>query len=104
MAQFVAGFGCSHSPMISLEPALWTVRGQEDRRLKLLAQDGKFYTYDELVPRTPASVLEQITPEVIQRRYDECQRGVAMVGDRLRAAEADVLIVIGDDHLELFKE
>jgi hypothetical protein len=90
--------------MISLDPALWTVRGQEDRRLKLLAQDGKFYTYDELIPRTPASVLEQITPEVIQRRYDECQRGVAMIGDRLRAAAADLLIVIGDDHLELFKE
>ena len=95
MAQIVLGLGTAHSPQMSVPWTHWEVMRQKDETDPRL-------DYSALVRRAPADIEQQLTPEKWQQRYEACQRGIAVLGDAIRQANPDVVVVFGDDQHEQF--
>lgn len=95
MARVVLGLASSHSPNVSTVPELWKLHADRDRRNPKLDFAG-------LVAAAPAGLGKELTPEVFQAKHDLCQTSIAGLGERLRGADIDVVVVIGDDQRELF--
>jgi catalytic LigB subunit of aromatic ring-opening dioxygenase len=95
MARIVMGLGTSHGSQVSIGPEWWPKHGELDR---------KRTPYDELVAAAPASLAGELTPEVWQRKYDQVQAAVAELGRSLRETAPDVLVAIGDDQSEIYRE
>ncbi len=106
MADIVLGLGSSHSPQLSTPPDLWMAYGEGDNRHReLWASDGKPYTFEELLATADRSVIEkELTEDKFQTRYRACQQGIATLGQTLEKAAPDIIVMIGDDQLELFNE
>jgi len=106
MAKIVLGVGSSHSPTLLMEPAAWLARaGHDDVHIHALYDaTGRRVSYDELLARTPPGMDAQIDEAVLQRRHEANQVAVAKVRDALAQAKPDLLILIGDDHKEVFQE
>jgi hypothetical protein len=95
MARLVGGVGASHSPQLSIPSDGWRRHGDlEQPRLKELT----------LPParRSGAAVLDELEPDVLASRYQECQVALEKTGAALADMRPDVLVVIGDDQRELF--
>jgi hypothetical protein len=104
MAEIVVGIAASHSPQLSSGVEWWDNHGQRDRNNpRLLGHDGEFHPYDEL-PTAPQEVLDQLTPETYQAKYERAQRGIETLTAVLADARPDVVVVIGDDQWEMFKD
>jgi 3-O-methylgallate 3,4-dioxygenase len=69
-----------------------------------LDKDGNPATYQELVGRAEPHVAAELTPERFAARHADAQAGVAYLRQALRRAELDALIVLGDDHKELYRD
>jgi 3-O-methylgallate 3,4-dioxygenase len=106
MAQLVAAFGSSHSPMLSASLQDWQGRLylDRDRARALLDLDGNPVTFDDLVARAPADAAGRITPEALARRHGEMRDAVQRLAADIADARLDALVVIGDDQQELFDE
>lgn len=109
MAKLVLGVGTSHSPTLLMEPPAWVKRGQtDDVSLHALYDfEGTRVTYEELLAKIKTlvpNVADEITPQKLQERHELNQAGMAEVTKRLRAAKPDVVIMIADDHYEVFKD
>ncbi len=106
MAEIVLGLASSHSPQLSTPPELWLDYGQGDRRHReLWAADGKPYSFEELLARIDRAAIErELTASAMAARYQACQQGIAALGSALEQQAPDVVVMIGDDQLELFNE
>jgi 3-O-methylgallate 3,4-dioxygenase len=106
MAKVVLGLGTSHSPQLSTPPEMWPARAEQVDRVnpELLDNEGDQRPYDELERRAPASLVDEITLEKIQSRFDACQAGIARVGEILAETAPDILLMVGDDQEEVFEE
>jgi 3-O-methylgallate 3,4-dioxygenase len=106
MAEIVLGLASSHSPQLSTPPDLWPAYGQADRNhTELWAADGKPYSFDQLLERPDRVAIErELDPEKQEARYNACQKGIAALGEALEQAAPDVVVMIGDDQLELFSD
>lgn len=106
MAQIVLGVGSSHSPILLMEPEAWLARGDTDDRHVMALHDftGKRVTFDEQLAVTPSSMADELTPEVLQARYEANERGIKAIADEIKAADPDVIVMIGDDHKEVFQD
>src|SRR5690606_30980415 len=106
MAKVVLGVGSSHSPALLMEPSAWLARAaHDDRHLFALHDfDGKRVTYEELLAKAPPSLADEFAMETMQERHASNQRAIVEVERRLHAAEPDLVIVIGDDHKEVFDD
>jgi len=103
MAQLVAAFGTSHSPMLASSVEEWrTVFLARDKARQFVDFDGNACNYDTLLARAPADALERIAPEHLARRHGEAMAAMARLRDDVAAARLDALIVVGDDQEELF--
>jgi len=103
MANVVLGLGCSHSPMLNMEPEAWIVRGQHDRNNKFLRDaEGNECTYEDLLRAASPSVMKEITMDKIAERHEANQRGIDSVRKALYDAKVDILVMFGDDHMEVF--
>jgi hypothetical protein len=103
MAQLVAAFGTSHSPMLASRVEEWrTVFLARDKARQFVDFDGNPCDYDTLLARAPADALERIAPEQLTRRHGEAMTAMARLRDDVAAARLDALIVVGDDQEELF--
>ncbi len=97
MAQIVAGFGVAHSPQLSMTAAMWRPHGEMDvssGRLAGLTPSG----------RSPDELAAELTDEVTTARYERCQVAMDHVFDRVRALDPDVILIVGDDEKELFRD
>ena len=104
MAEIVVGIAASHTPQLSSGVEWWENHGERDRNNpKLLGHDGEFHTYDEL-PDAPQEVLDQLRAEVYEAKYARAQRGIELLTAKLAEARPDVVLVIGDDQWEMFKD
>ena len=105
MAQLVAAFGSSHSPMLAARAEDWNggFLGR-DRTRPHIDLDGSPSTYDALLAKAPADALERIAPEQLTRRHGEVQAAIARLAADIAAAKLDALIVVGDDQEELFDQ
>jgi 3-O-methylgallate 3,4-dioxygenase len=103
MAKIVLGIGTSHTPMLNAPPTDWPRFYERDsQRSNLLDTDGNPTTYEAQLRRAPADIDAQIAPERMQARHEAVQAALSRLGDYLRAAQLDALIVVGDDQDELY--
>ena len=104
MAQLVAGFGSSHSPMLAARAEDW-VEGAflgRDRARAFVDFDGAPRRYDDLLARAPADAAARIAPAVLRERHARVTASIARLRDAIAAARLDALIIIGDDQEEMF--
>jgi len=106
MAKIVLGIGSSHSPTLLMEPDAWLARaGHDDVKIHALYDEtGRHVSYEELLAAAPARMMDEIDAKVLARRHAANQSAVARTREALAAARPDVLIVIGDDHKEVFQD
>lgn len=103
MAQLVAAFGSSHSPMLASRIEDWqTGFLARDKARQFVDFDGNACDYGTLLSRAPSDALERIAPEHLARRHGEAMAAMARLRDDVAAARLDALIVVGDDQEELF--
>src|SRR2546423_5812447 len=104
MAQLVLGMGMAHSPMVILEDTLWKDYAEQlDYTSPLLIDTtGKPVTYEQLVEQVGDRFAQQATTEVWKLQYAAARQAVARQAADVATAQLDVLVVIGDDQLELF--
>jgi Catalytic LigB subunit of aromatic ring-opening dioxygenase len=103
MAQLVAAFGSSHSPMLASRAEDWqTGFLARDRAREFVDLEGNACSYAELLARAPADAQQRIAPERLARRHDEAMAAMARLRDDVAAAGPDALIIVGDDQEELF--
>ncbi|MFJ2116388.1 hypothetical protein ACIOEX_31670 [Streptomyces sp. NPDC087850] len=103
MAEIVLGIGISHSPQLSTPTEVWERHAERDRsQSALLGTDGEFHTYDELLARAEPGLADALTPRIWEEQYARSQAGIERIADELAAAQADVVVVFGDDQHELF--
>jgi hypothetical protein len=103
MARIVLGMATSHTPMLNAPPSDWPRFIERDsRRTNLLDIDGRLTTYDEQLARAPADITAQIAPERMRTRHNAVEAAMSRLGDHLREARLDALIVVGDDQDELY--
>jgi hypothetical protein len=95
MAQVVIGIGTSHSPQLSIRAKDWAYllkKDETDPRLD----------YPELIKRARPGLDKELTPEKFEQRDQACLTAVGKLGDALRGANADVVVIFGDDQHEQF--
>lgn len=105
MAEFVAGFGSSHSVMLVCELEDWQ-RGFRtfDPKGTFFDRKGNVVTYEQLLKLAPANAPELVTDEAIARRFHSVQAAIAKMRVAVQAANVDVMIICGDDQNELFNK
>ena len=104
MAELVLGIGTSHTPMLNTPAEDWPRFIDRDAVRDFLDKEGQPATYEELLHRAEPNVAAELTPERFAARHAEAQAGVAHLRDAVRRAELDALIVIGDDHKEIYQD
>ncbi|MEX2431677.1 MAG: extradiol ring-cleavage dioxygenase [Dehalococcoidia bacterium] len=107
MAELVLGIGTSHSPMLSMGPESWASRAgaNDQRNPALVGTDGIVSNYEDLLSRTDVQrIAREITPEKMQQRHDQNQKGIAWAKDELYKGKLDVLVMIGDDQQEYLRD
>src|SRR3954447_19244742 len=98
MARIVLGIGTSHTPMLNAPPTDWPRFYERDsKRTNLLDVEGRLTSYDKQLKHAPADIDGQISPERMQARHGAVQGAIARLGEYLRDARLDALIVVGDD-------
>lgn len=103
MAQLVIGIGTSHTPMLVSDSALWEKRARDDVRAgNLYDKTGKLRTYHELAEEVQNRYAATATLENFNSNAAAAQAALDHLAADLAAAEVDVVIVVGDDQLELF--
>jgi 3-O-methylgallate 3,4-dioxygenase len=102
MARIVAAFGTSHSTMQFSTVENWQgLFDHIDRRAPINDFDGTPRSYDELLPRSDASKL---APEAVAKRHQATFDAMDRLDAEIKKAKLDVLIIIGDDQREIFKD
>lgn len=97
MAKIVLGIGTSHSPQLSVRASEWQVlreKDEHDRRLD----------YQGLLRRAKPNLESELTPEKFRQRDEACQKAIQTLGDILRKADPDVVVIFGDDQHEQFQD
>src|SRR5215469_6987692 len=103
MAKLVLGIGTSHTPMLNAPPTDWPCFIERDtQRTNLLDVDGNLTSYEAQLKRAPTDIDAQITPERMATRHAAVEGAMSRLGDFLKEARLDALIVVGDDQDELY--
>ena len=104
MAEIVLGIGTSHSPLLTLDAAMWVERGEDDRRNEALTlSDGRTVSYEALLTeRGPVREAESRT-EYLEEQVRRAEAGLARLAQAIEEAEPDIVLVVGDDQEEFFK-
>ncbi|HUZ21432.1 MAG TPA: hypothetical protein VMU75_12750 [Acidimicrobiales bacterium] len=103
MADIVLGIGSSHTPQISSPIELWPDHAERDRRnSELLGADGEFHTYEALLAVADPAIEPELREEVWRSKRERADAAFTVLTERLRAADPDVVVVVGDDQRELF--
>jgi Catalytic LigB subunit of aromatic ring-opening dioxygenase len=104
MAQIVFGIGTSHTPMLNAPAEDWPRFIDRDGVRDFLDKEGEPASYQDLLRRAGPHITAELTPERFAARHAEAQAGVDRLKDALRRAGLDALIVVGDDHKELYQD
>ena len=104
MAKLVLGIGTSHTPMLMALAEDWPRFIDRDGVREFLDKEGHPATYEELLRQAEPHVAAELTPERFAARHSQAQAGVDHLKSAVRRAELDALIVVGDDHKELYQD
>ena len=104
MARIVLGLGSSHGPMLSTPPDQWDLRAGADRANPRHAWRGETIDFATLKQRRGEDFSDRCTPQERQRRHDRCQRALDAAAARFRNAAPDLVVLVGNDQREVFKD
>lgn len=105
MAEIVLGVAVSHSPHLMLDPVEWVQRGADDYgATSLVMTDGRIISYDRLVQERGERYQEQSSIAQFEAQAEQVQRALDRIRDAITEARPDVILVIGDDHEEMFSK
>lgn len=105
MAQLVLGLGVSHTPQMSMPSNLWASYARHDRKNPNLIYERKKWAYDDLVAyRAAEGIAARVNEAEFAALHSRAQAAVGVLARSLADAEPDVVVVVGDDHHELFSE
>jgi Catalytic LigB subunit of aromatic ring-opening dioxygenase len=103
MGKVVMGIGVSHSPLLALDGERWEERANDDRRNEHLNTiDGRFVPYGAIAATVEDRYAEVATRDNFLKQDAAAQRALDRLGDDLAKLAPDVVVIIGDDHYELF--
>jgi hypothetical protein len=105
MARLVAAFGSSHSIMLVSQREDWQhgFRVIDVKNPHYYDREGRKTDYAALLAQAPAGAEAMVTPDKMGQRFDAAQAAMDHLGERIRAARLDVLLIVGDDQQELFR-
>jgi 3-O-methylgallate 3,4-dioxygenase len=105
MARLVAAFGSSHSIMLVSRREDWQhgFRQVDTKNAHYYDRNGEKTDYSALLAAAPAGADAMVTPEKMGERYDAAEAAMDHLGQRIRDARLDVLLIVGDDQSELFR-
>ena len=103
MARIVFGIATSHTPMLNAPAEDWPRFIDRDGVREFLDKEGEPATYEQLLARAETHVAPELTPQRFAARHAEAQAAVGRLREALTRAELDALIVVGDDHYELYQ-
>jgi hypothetical protein len=99
MAKIALGLATSHSPMLCVPAEQWVASyGAKDQH------DPSLNNYQEMERRNAARLAPQLGLESCQERYRRVQRAMDAIATTLQREAPDAVVVIGDDHHEMFPE
>jgi hypothetical protein len=104
MASIVFGAGTSHTPMLNAAADEWPLFEEIDRQRSLLHKDGRRATYAELQAIAPPGLLAELAPEKLASRHAGAMAALGRLHDGLIGAALDAVVVIGDDHKEIYHD
>ena len=103
MAELRAAFGASHTPMLNSPAEDIPKHAAIDRTGRaLFDNEGRPTSYDVLARARRAALANEIAPDALRARVARCQAGADRLAAAIRAADLDILIVVGDDQREQF--
>jgi hypothetical protein len=104
MARLVAAFGSSHSLMLVSRREDWQhgFRQIDTNNAHYYDRQGRKTDYEALLAAAPGGAETMVTPEKMGERFDASQAAMDHLGERIRDAKLDVLLIVGDDQNELF--
>src|SRR2546423_1326227 len=103
MAQLVLGMGMSHSTMVTLDYTLWAEWAEQDRTITaLIDHKGQLLSFAQLAEQVGDHYAEQAAPQRWKEQHAEIHRACARLTAAIEAAKLDLLVIVGDDQLELF--
>lgn len=105
MARLAAAFASSHSVMLTCTLEDWVAKFRDrDDRLPFYDKLGHPISYQQVLAEAPPNAAALVTQEAITQRYHATQRAMDRMGEELRGAKLDALIICGDDQYELFHD
>jgi 3-O-methylgallate 3,4-dioxygenase len=105
MAELVLALATSHSPILGSTAEDFALHGERDKNNpRHLDKEGQPCTYEDLLAAAGGAFARELEPDVIARRVEACQSGIANVAEALEEAAPDVLLIVGDDQQEQFLE
>jgi 3-O-methylgallate 3,4-dioxygenase len=105
MAQIVAAFGSSHSTMLVSSVEHWQeMFDRVDRRAPINDFDGAPRTFDELLQNLPPDAAAKIAKDAQAERHRATMDAMDRLERDIAASKIDVLVIIGDDQREVFKD
>jgi 3-O-methylgallate 3,4-dioxygenase len=103
VAEIVLGLASSHTPQLSTSAGFWKEHAARDERnAQLLGADGHLHSYAELLAHADPALAAELKAAVWEDKFDRAQAALEELGQRLAAAEPDVVVIVGDDQHELF--
>jgi 3-O-methylgallate 3,4-dioxygenase len=105
MAKVVAAFGSSHSTMLVSSVEHWQeMFDRVDRRAPINDFDGVPRTFDELLNSLPPDAAAIIAEDAMAKRHRATMDAMDRLERDIAASGVDVLVIIGDDQREMFKD
>jgi OH-DDVA oxygenase len=104
MAEIVLGIGTSHTPLLTFGAEKWADYSRRDYKSKTLnLSDGRWVSYEELVAERGERYAKVATAEEFAKKQRACQEALDRIAEDIADAEPDVVLVVTDDHYELFR-
>ena len=105
MAQVVAAFGSSHSTMLVSSVEHWQeMFDRVDRRAPINDFDGVPRSFDELLKNLPPDAAAKLAADAMAERHRATMDAMDRLERDIAASKIDVLVIIGDDQREIFKD
>lgn len=104
MARIAFGIGSSHGPMLSTPPDMWHLRAGADRNNSRHFFRGKAHDFPALLAARQPGFIAEITVAERTKRYDACQRALDALAARFKEMRPDVVVIVGNDQRELFRD
>src|SRR4029450_9675880 len=102
MARLVAAFGSSHSIMLASQREDWQhgFKQIDPKNKYYYDRQGNKTDFESLMAHATPATAAMVTPERMGERFDQAQAAMDELGERIRAARLDALLLVGDDQSE----